>query len=152
MTAYRTAAGSRVTVEGRHSGIITIDWDRFEEGACVEARPEAELADKAEPMLHWSCACCESGNTRLFEEAGGRDMTCVDIEIDDYLFDASDFALKAEIKRRQGTRGWDGYDDPHGVHPWTKVGMAHDLRTAFYARDATRMELILAQLELRETA
>lgn len=79
-------------------------------------------------------------------------MTCVDIDIDDYLHDASDFALKSEIKRRQGKLGWEGDDDPNGVHVWTRRGMADDIRAAYYSRNAAQLELILAQLELREMA
>lgn len=79
-------------------------------------------------------------------------MACVEIEIDDYIHDASDFALKSEIKRRQGTRGWEGDDDPNGPQPWTRRGMADDIRQAFYGRNASRLELLLGQLELREIA
>jgi len=65
---YRTAAGSIVEVSGRYNGIHDITFDWFEEGACCEAYPVAELSSKDEPMLTWSCGCCGSGAVRLTAE------------------------------------------------------------------------------------
>lgn len=55
---YRTDKGSRVEVTGAHRGIVTIDLDWYEEGACVEARPLADVE-----RLYWSCACCPEGGS-----------------------------------------------------------------------------------------
>jgi hypothetical protein len=79
-------------------------------------------------------------------------MASIDIYVDDYLYEASDNALKDEVKRRAGRPGWHDVDDPLGVHPWTRRGMADDIRQAFYARNSSRLELLLSQLELREIA
>ena len=62
---YRTDAGSRVEISGAHRGISVIEWDWFEEGACPEARPVADVSDRAEPILIWSCECCGAGHARL---------------------------------------------------------------------------------------
>jgi hypothetical protein len=57
---YRTERGSRVEISGKHRGISVIDFDWFEEGACFEARPVAEVN-----YLFWSCDCCGSGQAPL---------------------------------------------------------------------------------------
>jgi len=54
---YRSAAGSLVEISGEHRGITTIVFDWFEEGACIEARPVAEVSDRRYPWLSWSCDC-----------------------------------------------------------------------------------------------
>ena len=55
---YRTAAGSRVAISGKYRGIVEIEFDWFEEGACCEARPVV-----VGEMLTWSCACCRDGGS-----------------------------------------------------------------------------------------
>lgn len=62
---YRTDAGSRVEITGKHRGISTIEWDWFEEGACPEAHPVADVSRRDEQLLLWSCECCGSGQARL---------------------------------------------------------------------------------------
>lgn len=50
---YRTPLGSIVTIDGKHSGIVTIDFDWFEESACIDAEPEV---DRDTQELRWVCA------------------------------------------------------------------------------------------------
>ena len=68
MTRYITERGSSVEVSGAYNGIHDILFDWFEEGACCEAHPVAEIhGDDA--MLIWSCACCpDGGSARLRRE------------------------------------------------------------------------------------
>lgn len=51
---YTTAAGSQVRPISEASWEIVFDW--LEEGACIEAVPEVDTAERA---LFWSCACCD---------------------------------------------------------------------------------------------
>lgn len=61
-----TAAGSRVKPVGAASWTIQFDW--FEEGACVEAVPELR---KSERRIAWSCPCCDcSGGAELTKSNG----------------------------------------------------------------------------------
>ena len=41
---------------------------------------------------------------------------------------------------------------PHDPEPWGHAGLADDIRTAFYRRDASRMEMLLRVLEDGVTA
>lgn len=70
-------------------------------------------------------------------------MVCVDFKVDEYLSDASDRALKYEVEQRELAIG---------PQPWTRRGMADDIRNAFYCRNASRLEMLLAELEMREFA
>lgn len=81
-------------------------------------------------------------------------MACVDIQVDYYLDEASDSALLDELRCRRAKPQWKpaAEDDPNGTHAWTRRGMADDIRQAYYARNTNRLEVILAQLELREVA
>lgn len=72
--------------------------------------------------------------------------------VDDYLDGASDRALAIELKRRQARPGWKDEPDQNGVQPWTCRGMSDDIRQAYYARNVSRLELLLTQLEAREVA
>jgi hypothetical protein len=54
-----------VTVSGRHHGICDIVFDWFEEGACTEAHPAADIGDSSEPRLVWQCDCCGAGSAIL---------------------------------------------------------------------------------------
>ncbi len=58
MKEYVSEKGSTVKVTGKYSGIFTIDFDWFEEGACVEAHPEFNNDDN-EPAIIACCECCE---------------------------------------------------------------------------------------------
>ena len=62
---YSTAAGSRVEISGKHRSISTIDFDWFEEGACVEAKRNVNVELGDEPRLHWYCDCCGGGSAPL---------------------------------------------------------------------------------------
>lgn len=64
---YRTAAGSFVEISGQHRGISEITFDWCEEGACCEAHPVADVSDRRDPLLTWSCDCCEAGSAALVE-------------------------------------------------------------------------------------
>jgi hypothetical protein len=77
----------------------------------------------------------------------------IEIEIDDYLDKASEEALRLEIKERLKRGRWRGEQLPteDGVEAWTPLGFAEDLRTAFYARNASRFEALLCALEVRES-
>ena len=68
----------------------------------------------------------------------------IDIEIEDYLYRVPTETLRLELKSRKDAEPG---DDPNGPHEWTPVGMADDLRTAFYARNASRFEALLAVLD-----
>jgi hypothetical protein len=63
------------------------------------------------------------------------------VEADDYISDVSTEALRRELDRRLG------HVADTETHPWTALGIAQDLRTAFYARNASRFEAILSVLE-----
>jgi hypothetical protein len=69
----------------------------------------------------------------------------VDIDADDVLPELSDADLQEELDRRRKTRG--GSKAASEAHPWTDLGLAEDLRTAFYARNANRFEALLAQMD-----
>ena len=55
MKKYKTKAGSTVEISGKYNGIITIDWDWFEENACIESHPTWE-EDTESIVAH--CECC----------------------------------------------------------------------------------------------
>ena len=61
---------------------------------------------------------------------------------DEVLDGLSDAELEEELHRRRRVRKQDD-----GVHAWTPSGFADDLRTAFYARNASRFEAILCALD-----
>lgn len=70
-------------------------------------------------------------------------------DVDVYLSDEelleklSDNDLERELARRRG-KGFGPFDK---THPWTPDGMADDLRSAFYARDASRFESLVMRLD-----
>lgn len=72
----------------------------------------------------------------------------VDIDIEDHLDEVPLDCLQNEVARRLKKKG----HDPSAPEPWTRRGMADDIRQAYYARNASRLELLLSQLELREFA
>jgi hypothetical protein len=64
---YRTAAGSTLTVSGKHSGKAAVEFDWLEEeGSCcdcqVNAYPEF---DHVGWYLTWSCDVCDGGRALL---------------------------------------------------------------------------------------
>lgn len=65
---YKTAAGSTLVVSGKHSGIFTVEFDWFEEGACVDCavntRPDY---DEESWWLTWDCDECGGGRAQLIE-------------------------------------------------------------------------------------
>jgi hypothetical protein len=69
---------------------------------------------------------------------------CIDIEIEDYLYKLPTETLRLELKSRKDAKP---EDSPGAPHEWTPIGMADDLRTAFYARNASRFEALLAVLD-----
>ena len=68
MKRYRTAAGSSVEISGQHDGISVIEFDWFEERACIEAHPTCDIADEDDAWLHWWCECCCPGSAKLVRE------------------------------------------------------------------------------------
>lgn len=72
-------------------------------------------------------------------------MTSIEIEIEDYLHEVDTDTLRRELKSREMDA--QPGDDPNGPHYWTPIGLVTDLRTAFYAPNAARFEMLLAVLE-----
>jgi len=62
---YRTERGSMVEISGIHRGISEVTFDWFEEGACREAHPVADVKCRDDALLTWSCECCGTGSARL---------------------------------------------------------------------------------------
>jgi hypothetical protein len=76
-----------------------------------------------------------------------------DIDVDEYLFEASTQALLEEIRHRVAKgeitdRALTETPDKREI--WTRPGLADDIRTAFYARNASRLEMLLMELERHE--
>ena len=55
---YHTASGSEVLIREKGGTVIEFDW--FEEDACIEAEPWIE-----DRKLLWSCDCCGEGEATL---------------------------------------------------------------------------------------
>jgi hypothetical protein len=83
-------------------------------------------------------------------EQKGRVMASieVDIDIEDHLDEVSTHVLKEEIRRRL-TKGRVSSTQVD-IEEWAPSGLADDLRTAFYARNANRFELLLTVLQPHE--
>ena len=63
---YHTDAGSLVTVAGLHGGRASVEFDWFEENACVDCRPDRyPERDGDELYLVWSCDECGGGRSVL---------------------------------------------------------------------------------------
>ena len=60
-----------------------------------------------------------------------------EIDVEDYIDEVSTSVLRAELARRK--------DGDRGV--LTSALLASDLRSAFYARDASRFEALLREIE-----
>lgn len=69
---------------------------------------------------------------------------CVNVEAYEILDELTDKELLGEIKRRCLKV------NAASEEAWTADAMADDLRTAFYARNATRFEALVRILELHE--
>ena len=72
-------------------------------------------------------------------------MPYVNVHVDwqDVLDDMDDDALEREMEKRRQRQG----KRSTAAEPWTPLGMAEDLRTAFYARDSAGFETLLAVLD-----
>lgn len=75
-------------------------------------------------------------------------MASIDFDPEDYLDEVDLDALLDEIKRRRRKERSTGI--PADIEPWAPEGLAEDLRTAFYARNASRFELLLLVLQPHE--
>lgn len=64
---FKSAAGSTVTVSGKHQGVFTIDFDWFEEGACCDSYPDFNN-DFANPAITACCECHEPMRIDLHRE------------------------------------------------------------------------------------
>lgn len=65
--AYRTAAGSTMTVSGEHGGISFVNFDWLEEGGCYDCVVEP-YDDEGE--LVWRCEQCGGGRATLIPDPG----------------------------------------------------------------------------------
>jgi len=79
----------------------------------------------------------------------------VKVDIEDYLDEVSDKDLAEEVMDRIKRGKWEGGVKAQqleaGVQKWTRNGLAEDIRTAFYARNAARLEMLLTVLEEHES-
>lgn len=66
MRKFITKHGSTVTISGKYLGIIEIDFDWFEEVACIEAHPTFNQ-DFNDPMIVVECECCGVEEYKLSE-------------------------------------------------------------------------------------
>lgn len=63
---FITPNGSKVKVEGAHKGIVTVDFDWFEEDACIDCEPDIdETRHCGFHRLHWACESCGGASARL---------------------------------------------------------------------------------------
>jgi len=53
---YMSENGSKVKEFGKHLGAYEIDFDWFEDGACIEGAP---IWDKEEKCILSACGCCD---------------------------------------------------------------------------------------------
>ena len=61
---YKTAAGSIVTISGKHGGVVEVDFNWLEENnACIECFPDTSVQDD---RLTWYCDECDGGSAELF--------------------------------------------------------------------------------------
>ena len=76
-------------------------------------------------------------------------MASICFDVEDYLGGVDLKVLQKEIIRRierdRKAKAADG-----GIEVWTPPGLADDLRTAFYTRNASRFELLLTVLQPHE--
>jgi hypothetical protein len=76
-------------------------------------------------------------------------MASIHFEPEDYLDEVDLDALLDEIKRRR-RKERSLAPPPAEIEPWAPEGLADDLRTAFYARNASRFEALLMVLQPHE--
>jgi len=64
---YKTSNGSIVNISGKHSGIVKVTFDWFEENACIDCVPELYPKNfgKNDWRLVWHCDVCGGGNAKL---------------------------------------------------------------------------------------
>ena len=77
-------------------------------------------------------------------------MPYVFVDTADVVDEIPDDALVAEIKRRIKTGRIKQVLSEDSDESWTRYGLAEDIRTAFYARNSSRLEALLVVLETRE--
>lgn len=74
-------------------------------------------------------------------------MATIEIEADWYIDEVSNSKLLAEVARRVAVGDITPAMAADDSEPWSPDGLASDIRHAFYARDASRMEMLLTVLE-----
>lgn len=79
-------------------------------------------------------------------------MATIDLDLDDHASDLSDDVIAYEFRRRLDLGRISPKTIEKHVEPWTPHGLAADLRTAFYARNASRFEILLGVLETHEAS
>ena len=67
-----------------------------------------------------------------------------------FVADISDDQLVREMRDRIACGQWKPQGKLSDVEPWTRGGLAADIREAYYARNASRLEALLTVLEQRE--
>ena len=68
---YRTGAGSRLEVSGKHCGSFRLTFEYFDEaGACFECEPNPVPEEWApgEWRVTWTCRCHQPGSARLYSD------------------------------------------------------------------------------------
>lgn len=70
-TTLKTPAGSMVNIRGAHQGDIQIDFDWFEENACIDCQVDLDASRETNwKRLVWTCEQCSGGSADLREEPG----------------------------------------------------------------------------------
>ena len=64
---YKTAAGSTMTISGKHGGLNAVVFDWFEENACFECAVKPHDVDGD---LVWVCEHCGGGRAKLVRVEG----------------------------------------------------------------------------------
>lgn len=77
-------------------------------------------------------------------------MAIIDFDVDDYLNEASEVALRSEVINRISRGKWKPLPTADNAEPWSRAGLAEDIRLAYYNRNASRFEMLLKELEQRE--
>lgn len=69
---YRTKAGSTVKISGKHSGISNVEFDWFEEEACIECDVDPyPIWNGICFTLQWDCEECGGGCAELLGVSPG---------------------------------------------------------------------------------
>ena len=77
-------------------------------------------------------------------------MASAEFEVEDYLTEARTRSLRRELDRRIAAGDRNALVSVDNEEPWCPFGLASDIRGAFYARDAPRLEYLLMVLERKE--